>query len=155
MSDDERRFLNVQLAISAVLNAAISALFVWLMFGGVDFVPLWGMEGLAFDLVPTTFMITLATTIALTIATRAKFGGEGARRGLPRNPVLRALVFAPLATILIVPPCVLALQLAWTEPWSYQRVMVFKVIYGVALGFVITPIIVRAAFAARGAALKG
>ncbi len=154
MSDDERRFLNVQLAIAAVLNAVISALFVWLMFGGVERIPLWGMNGLAFDLVPTTFMITLATTIALTIATRAKFGSGGARRGVPANPVLRALVFAPAATGLIVPPMVLVLALLWQEPWSYGQVMVFKVIYGVALGFLITPLIVRAAFPARAVAAR-
>jgi hypothetical protein len=145
MSSEQRRFLNVQLAISAVLNAAISALFVWIMFGGSDAISLWGMEGLAFDLVPTTFMITFATTIALTLATRGKFGGPEPRRRLPRNPVLRALLFAPVATIALVPPTVLVLALTWTGPWSYDAVMAFKVIYGVALGFIVTPIVVRAA----------
>lgn len=153
MSPEQRRYLNSQLAVSAVLNAVISALFVWLMFGGMESIPLWGMTGLAFDLVPTTFMITLMTTIALTLVTRATV-----RRGLPRldrqpnlpaNFLLRAVLLAVVATLLLVPLTTAVLWLLWEQDWSYWTVMVFKIAYGVALGFLVTPIVVRAALSDR------
>ena len=150
MDDAQRRFLNVQLVISAVLNAAISALFVWLMFRGTTRIPLWGASGLAVDLIPTTFMISLATGIALTLATRgaiasAKFDRRERRRRLPSNFFLRASVLATGATVVLVPLSVLALALLGPAEWTYSAVMVFKIIYGVALGFIVTPIVVSAA----------
>ena len=149
-----QRFLGVQLAVSAVLNALISALFVWLVFRGTDRIMLWGSTGLAADLVPTTFMITLMSTIALTLATRGavragRLEGRRSRWRLPRNPFLRGLLFAAAATILLVPLTTLALWAIWSGDWSYDKVMMFKIAYGVALGFVVTPIIISAAAADR------
>lgn len=148
----QQRFLVVQLAVSAVLNALISALFVWLVFRGTDRITLWGGTGLAADLVPTTFMITLMSTIALTLATRGavragKLEIRGSRWRIPRNPFLRGLLFAAAATLLLVPLTALVLWAIWSGDWSYDKVMLFKIAYGVALGFVVTPIIISAAAA--------
>ena len=155
MSRDQRKFLNIQLAVSAVLNAVFSAGFVVLLFGGMEQVGLWGMDGLAFDLVPTTFMITFITTLVLTIVTR-----NAAHQGLtplpephrlPSSVLLRAAALGAGAVILLVPPMVLVLWLVWNGDWSYGSVMVFKIIYGVALGFVVIPTVVRAALADKRA----
>lgn len=151
---DAKQFLAIQLGISAVLNALISALFVWIVFRGQDRIGLWGGKGLAADLVPTTFMITLMSAIALTIATRSavRSGKVEARTGawrLPRNPALRGLTLAFAATLILVPLSVAALAFLWESDWSYRTVMAFKIGYGVVLGTIVTPIIVYAALGDR------
>ena len=64
--ESERAIVMRETMISTVPNALVSAAFVWLLFAGQATVSLWGISGLAFDLVPTTFMLTLMTTIGLT-----------------------------------------------------------------------------------------
>ena len=145
-----QRILATEAAISIVPNALVSALFVWLMFGGRATVPLWGMQGLAFDLVPTTFMLTLMTTIALTLIVRAR-----RRKGLaqvppgqprvPCNVVARGIVFGLTLCGLFLPVSIVLLWLGWDGDWSYGRVMGFKIAYGVAVGLVATPLVVLAA----------
>ena len=145
-----QRILLTEAAISIVPNALVSALFVWLIFRGVDAIPLWGMNGVAFDLVPTTFMLTLMTTIALTLIVRARrrkglpAAAPGALR-LPHNLLPRAISLALLLCLLFVPASVLLLKLGWSGDWSYDRMMVFKIAYGVAVGLVATPLVVLAA----------
>ncbi len=145
-----QRILATEAAISIVPNALVSALFVWLLFRGVEAIPLWGMQGVAFDLLPTTFMLTLMTTIALTLIVRARrrkglpAAEPGALR-LPRNVLLRGFALALLLCLMFVPISVLLLNLGWNGDWSYDRMMIFKIAYGIAVGLVATPLVVLAA----------
>lgn len=143
--------------ISTLPNAVLSAGFVWLLFGGQSRIPLWGMRGLAFDLVPTTFMLTLMTTIALTLLFRkrrrdgalADVGTAGAPLPLPRNPVLRGVVLALGLVMLFVPASVLVLAAIWQDDWPFAQVLVFKIAYGVVVGWVATPLVVLAVLRER------
>lgn len=143
--------------ISTIPNAVVSAGFVWLIFGGQTRIPLWGMNGLAFDLVPTTFMLTLMTTIALTLLLRKRRRGgllpaaadAAAPLPLPHNPVLRGLVLGGTLLLLLVPASVAALSATWQGDWPYADVLVFKIIYGVLVGWVATPLVVLAVLRER------
>ena len=142
------RYIRTETAISAIPNAVIGAAFVWLMFGGRDRIGLWGMDGLAFDLVPTVFMITLMTTVALTLLTRARMRKGAvprmtARRRLPRLLPLRAVTLAAVTTLVVAPLSILLLWAIWTGPWSYGAVMAFKIVFCVALGFLVTPVVLH------------
>ncbi|MEE4155229.1 MAG: hypothetical protein V2I27_13815 [Erythrobacter sp.] len=153
----ERGIIARETLISTVPNAIVSAGFVWLVFGRQDRIGLWGISGLAFDLVPTTFMLTLMTTIALTLIFRKRRRDSGilneASRGaalpLPRNPVARGVVLGLVLLVLFVPLSVAALSALWAGEWSYERVLVFKIIYGVIVGWVATPLVVLAALRER------
>lgn len=145
-----QRILATEAAISIVPNALVSALFVWLLFRDTPAIPLWGMQGVAFDLVPTTFMLTLMTTIALTLIVRARRrrGLAAAAPGslaLPGNVLLRAVTLALLLCLVFVPLTVLLLRMGWSGDWSYDRMMGFKIAYGIAVGLVATPLAVLAA----------
>lgn len=144
-----RRFLLVQVALAIPVNALLGALFVWIVFGGQARVALWGVTGLAADLVPTTFMITLMTTIGLTLATRSALQAgklhQTVPRRLPRSPIIRGLTFALVATFMLVPVTVLALWLIWSGDWRYTTVLWFKIAYVVLLGLMVTPVIVLSA----------
>ncbi len=144
-----QRILATEAAIGIVPNALVSALFVWLLFRSAAAIPLWGMQGVAFDLVPTTFMLTLMTTFALTLIVRARrrkglARATGAAR-LPRHLVLRAVALALLLCVVFVPATVLLLAATWGGDWSYGQMMVFKIVYGVAVGLIATPLVVLAA----------
>ena len=151
LDPQQQRYLRLQVAAAVPINALLGGVFVWLVFGGQDRIQFWGTTGLAADLVPTTFMITLMTTLGLTLATRAalrsgKLTGTPYRRA-PRNVLLRALTFASLATLVLVPLSVILLWAAWSGNWSYSAVLWFKIAYAVLLGLLITPVIVRSALA--------
>lgn len=156
--ESERAIVMRETMISTVPNALVSAAFVWLLFGGQATVSLWGMSGLAFDLVPTTFMLTLMTTIALTLifrkrrrgTSRADAPGSGGPLPLPHHPVLRGIVLAVLLSVLFVPASVAVLSAIWIEDWSYARVLWFKIVYGILVGWAATPLVVLAALRERG-----
>jgi hypothetical protein len=143
--------------ISTVPNAVVSAGFVWLLFGGQARIPLWGMNGLAFDLVPTTFMLTLMTTIALTLLFRKRRRdgalpaalADGTPLPLPHNPVLRGLVLGMALLVLFVPASVAVLAAVWESDWPFAQVLGFKIVYGVAVGWVATPLVVLAVLRER------
>lgn len=151
---ETRQMLRTEAAISIVPNALVSALFVWLLFRDADRIGLWGMQGIAFDLVPTTFMLTLMTTIGLTIVVRRRVRAGAARPAagttqLPRHPVLRGIVLGFAMLLLFVPASVLVLHLFGAGGWSFGEMLVFKIAYGVAVGVVATPIVVLAALRDR------
>lgn len=151
---EHSRYIRTETTISAVLNAVIGAAFVFLMFGGMQTIGLWGANGLAIDLLPTVFMITLMTTVGLTLITRArvragKVPKRSGRSSLSNNVFARALVLAAGSTIAFVPASVLGLALIWavSGDWLFIAVLVFKVMYSALLGVIVTPIILRAALA--------
>lgn len=152
VTESHKRYVRTETFFSIVLNMAVSALFVWIVFRGQSEIGLWGMNGLAFDLVPTTFMITLMTTIALTLITRKRVRNNKVAaitspslRGVPRFFLLRALLFAIVATAVLVPAMTGLLHLMQVTPVSYSWAMVFKLIYGGLLAVLITPLILIAA----------
>lgn len=155
-SDPARGILLRETLISTVPNAVVSAGFVWLIFAGQERIPLWGMAGLAFDLVPTTFMLTLMTTIALTLIFRKRRrdgalppGGAPLAVPVPRNPVLRGVAFGLALLLLFVPLSVALLAAIWQGDWSFERVLAFKIAYGVLVGWAATPLVVIAALRER------
>lgn len=144
------RYIMVETLIAIVLNIIVSAVFVFIMFGGMEKIGLWGTAGLALDLVPTVFMITLMTTIALTLIARSRIAAgtvlpDQRPSRLPANPVLRGLVLAVVATVLIVSVSVAILSALWpvTGDWSFTAVLVFKCAFSAALAIAVTPVIVR------------
>lgn len=153
MTGSQKRYIVRETLVGIILNIVVSAIFVWLMFHGLPRIGLWGMEGLAFDLVPTTFMITLMTTIALTFITRGRMraGVVAPMRSigpaLHGFPPLRGLILGLLFTIALVPPIIGVLAFLWRRDWSYGEVMGFKIVYGASLGAVVTPVVLRLALA--------
>lgn len=155
-----RRYLVGETAISIAVNAAVSAAFAWGLFHDVTEVPLRGVQGIGVDLVPTVFMITLMLTLALTLVTRRRmragtlFGLHGGTGALPRplamlpgNVLLRALVLALALTAMLVPASIALLAVAGTESMPLGAFVGFKVLYGAALGAVVTPLVLLRALA--------
>ena len=146
MNAAARAYLAREVLISLLINAILSALFVWLVFGTVSVVPVWGAGGLAFDFLPQTFMISLMSVLVPSALTRRRRRGGAVERcepflpWLPRNLFLRALSVAVVSTILFSSAGALLLDAAASEPVPIAIVAAFKTAYGALVAIIVTPL---------------
>jgi hypothetical protein len=145
------RYILVETLISIAINAAISAGFAFLVFGGRTGVALWGAGGLALDFVPQTFMIAMMSVFVPTALTRRRIeaGAVRARNGrpsrLPRNLLLRALLVAAVATLLLGGAATAILAVSWTALLDFATLLPLKIAYGAIVALLVTPLALRAA----------
>ena len=146
-----------QTALSIVINMALSTLFFLLLFGGQEFVAVWGVRGLAADFVPQSFMITLMSVLMPGLATERKLRAgqvapfaHGTR--LPRHAGLRALVLAVPTALAGGALMAALLSLAGVDGIAWAPALGFKIAYGGLLGSIVTPIGLRGALARRDTA---
>jgi hypothetical protein len=165
MTDAHRRYVQTETRISIVLSIVLSLVFAWLVFPKTGAIPFGGMGGIAFDLLPTTFMIVLMTTVALSLLTRArkKKGsiasldlqsveqGRSAKvaRRLPGHFLLRAILLAVGACAIFLPLMIGVLYVLGVEQMAFWPFMLFKAVYGAFLAALFTPAILLAALAAE------
>jgi hypothetical protein len=126
-----RRYVLTETTVSIVINVAISALFMVLVFGRSSSIELWGGHGLAVDFIPQTFMISAMSVLVPTLLTRRRM-----QRGLLlRNPAL-----APPFLNSLVLRVVVTLDAVWTGPLHFWQVFPLKLLYGAAVALIATPI---------------
>jgi hypothetical protein len=149
------RYIFVETLISMIVNAAISAGFAWLVFGGQREIGLWGSGGLALDFAPQTFMIATMSVLVPTALTRRRIKagalaeGRGPPPRLPRNPLVRAVLIATAATCVLGGAATALLAASWSGPLAFGAVLPLKIVYGAAVALLITPYALRAALADR------
>jgi hypothetical protein len=149
------RYILVETAISMAINAAISAGFALLVFGGRAEIGLWGPGGLAFDFAPQTFMIAGMSVLVPTTLTRRRIRtgllppGNGPPSRFPRNLLARALLVALAATIALGGAAVAILAATWSGPAAFAAVLPLKIIYGAGVALVVTPLALKAALLDR------
>ncbi len=145
----QQKHLLRETAVSVVINAFLSAFFVWLIFGGRAQVPLWGSSGLARDFIPQTFVIALMATLVPSAITRKRLRngqlGPGRTRAtkLPRNLFVRALLFAIAVTAAAVPAVVAILGVGAIKSLPFASVLILKVGYGALLALIVTSLALR------------
>lgn len=137
--------------VAVLINSVLSAVFTFLVFGRRDGIALWGLDGLALDFVPQTFIITLATVVAATVLTRKRVRARGIERlaevptRLPSNVVVRAVLLAALATLLLGGAATVVSALMWEGPVGFIAILVPKIVYGAAVAAIVAPFALRAA----------
>ncbi|MDM0032387.1 hypothetical protein QTI33_09645 [Variovorax sp. J22P271] len=160
LSTAHRRYLRTELLLGCVFNAVLSVMFAFVALQGRAAMPLWGVDGMAIDLIPTVFMITLVGNLIVTLLTRKRVrdgrvppleptDGPGAR--LPRNALLRVLVLALLMTIVLVPLSTAVLAALGLHSMPSSPFIAYKLIYGMAVGALSAPLVIRAALADHAA----
>lgn len=132
-----------QTAISVVVNGVLSLAFGSATAFGRASVPLGGAGGMAFDFFPQTFMITLATVTAVTLATRRQVrlvSIPAHRRTLwPRPALARAFAAAVVVTLVLAPLAGLTLAVLRLDVLDSSRFLLSKLAYGVLLSVLIAP----------------
>lgn len=146
-----RRYILVETMIGMVINALFSAGFAFLVFGGRAEIALWGPTGLALDFVPQTFAIAMMSVLVPTALTRRRIrAGTLAPDGtapsrLPRNLLVRALLMALVATVVLGGVATVLLAAIRVGPLAFAAVLPLKIIYGALVALAVTPPALRAA----------
>lgn len=140
------RYIAIEAAVSAAINAVLSIAFTLAVFGGTRLVP---ASDLAFDAIPQTFMVALMATLVPTVLTQKRLKtGRVARMthlslGLPRSVVGRSLLVA----LLLAAFAWAAHQglLPMDASFAFASVLMVKTLYGALLGAMVTAFAVRVA----------
>jgi hypothetical protein len=159
-TEDHRRwiFWNA-IVIAAFVNASLSALIAWGSAASEDEIPLLAIpfvEGpsTVVDTVGTFFVLTFLTTLIITTVVRAELRHERlpplpeARElagRLPAGRAKRGALLGAACMAILGPPAVLVLVLADFGDLSVGDFVLYKAIFGVVLGLVVTPLIALAA----------
>jgi len=156
LSAAHKRYVKAETAVGIGFNGVLSVVF-GLPFYNVPAIPLWGAQGMAVDLVPTVFMITLVQTIIITLITRrrVKAGAVAALpeprsaypllKLLPANVLARALLMALVLSLILVPLTIGAMAVLGVDGITFAPFISFKVVYGVAVGMLSAPLSLLAA----------
>jgi uncharacterized membrane protein SpoIIM required for sporulation len=156
VTEAHRRYVRRERLAGSVFNAAIAIFSTYLIFSNVDVIPLWSKDGIAFDLVPTVFMLTLFGNLVVSLLAHKRLkegmvrpiedGRVGlAARTLPRNLLVRLLIVAVAMTVVMVPLSILLLHALGIDSMSYHQYLVFKACYGPAVGALSVAIVIEAA----------
>ena len=152
MARQQRLHMLRETLVSMMINASLSALFVFLIFGGRDRVALWGTGGLALDFVPQTFIIAFMATLVPSLITRRRIrlgkmaGAASGASKLPGNLVMRSLMIAALVSIVAIPLAVAAIAFCSSGELNFATVLPMKILYGATLALLVTTFSIRAAF---------
>jgi hypothetical protein len=165
LSADQRRwiFLNAVL-VAAVINAILNAAIAWLSVRSEDSVPLWAVPlvdkpSMITDTVGTFFVLPLITTLVITTA-----AWHDLRRGrlapldwapaspaftsrLPATRLRRGLVLGAICAVVLGPLAVLVLVALDFGDLSVGEFVLYKAIFGVVFGALVTPPIAMLAMA--------
>lgn len=155
-------YIQRELLTASVFNAVLCAFFTYVFVPHAAPVPLWGAHGIAADLVPTVFMLTLIGGTVMTLAARRRLRhgsvdtipdeqcGWMARR-LPRHPAPRILLLALLMTAVVVPVSVAGFWLLGVNALQFGPYLLFKACYGPLAGALSVKPAVQAALRQAGA----
>jgi len=138
------RYIATEVAISALINGALSLLAAWLVFGGRQSIEAAGPQGFAMDLLPQTFMVTLMSTLVPTWLTRRRVRSGQIKRlpqgvtRLPHNVVLRALTLALASTAILGLGALFLAPVVWQGPVSLAGLLALKVTYGALISIPVT-----------------
>lgn len=148
------KYVRTETLISMAINGVLSLVFFLIVFGQVDPVPMWGVGNWVFDFLPQSFMIALMGTLvpgALT-AKRLRAGAlqpSPQPSRLPSSLAFRALMLAVAAALVGTAIVAAIVAMAGITALAWTPALVLKVLYGIVLAALVTPIGLRAALAAQ------
>ena len=150
MTAEQRAYVRRETLIGIVINAALSALFVFLVFGSRELIE---RQEIILDALPQSFMVALMTTIVPTALTRRRLRAgtvaalPGRRSSLPRNLLLRGLAVAVAAALIGGALHWLLLPLLTPPRWTLATLLPYKIAYGGLLAMLLGPFTLRQALA--------
>jgi hypothetical protein len=152
---DHRRWLFINaVAIAAFVNAGLSALIAWGSAASRDDVPMWaaplvGGPSTGVDTIGTCFILPFLTTLILTTVVWHELRSgrlaslnrpaTGLLARVPATRLRRAVYFGAICTVIFAPPAVLVLAVIDPGTISVGHFVLYKAIFGVLLGAVVTP----------------
>jgi hypothetical protein len=143
-----------QSVVSAIMTMMMNSLMTFVLLYNGSAIPTWGTSGAVFDLLPTTFMSILMSTVMPGLLTeKAVRAGELRAlplkgRAVPGNVFVRALILALMGTIVFGWLFAMAFFMLGIGSISFVALLGLKAAYGALLGWFAAPVAVRQALAA-------
>jgi hypothetical protein len=168
MTASHRRWIVINaILVTALINAVLNGLIAWATAAGRSRIPLWstpllGGPSTVTDTVGTLFILPLTTTLILTAVVRLELrrgrleplrcrgGLETLRLCLPPNSLARGAALGALCLVVLAPLAVAVVLAADFGDISTRAFVVYKVIFGVVLGLLVTPLIAVLAIGSGG-----
>jgi hypothetical protein len=154
MSPHHFRFLLLEQGIgSAVFNLLLNGVIAWLLFSGLEHVPLWGQQSIAGDTIGTCFFLPFFTALIVTplVRKRVQAGSVAALEWthethpvlgwLPAGTGKRALVLGIVCALVVGPISVWLLSRFEVGELTFWSFVVFKAVFAAALALIVTPVI--------------
>jgi hypothetical protein len=151
------RYLLLENGVGAALvNLVINGAIAWAVFHRALIVPLWGPVGIASDTVATSLILPFLTCLIVTALTgwHVRAGRQTPLmplvapllgRWLPERLLARAGVLAVVSLVVMVPVTLSAFVGLGIDRLPFERFVVFKVVFAVANGLWVTPLVALAA----------
>lgn len=149
----KRYIINHFVIVSAVINALVNLSIGLAIFAGQDRITMWGEPSLGGDIIATVFLLTWITTVLVHwgVGLALTYGriepvivsgiGVAIVKRLPISTSARALCFSVIAMLFITPPVLLMLHLLPFESLSVASAVLFKTLFAVLIGILLTPLI--------------
>jgi len=158
MATTHRRYLLLDQGIGAgIVNLLLNAAIAWLLFRGMEVVPLWGQQSIAGDTIGTAFVLPFLSTLIASAVVRSQvragyvsavaLSASSALRRLPQSLPGRGAVLGLVGVVLTGLPMAVALDVAGVAEMAFREFIVFKAVFAAVLGALVTPLIARAALA--------
>jgi hypothetical protein len=156
-------FINA-VVIAAFINAGLSALIAWGSAVSEDEVPLWaaplvGGPSTIVDSIATCFILPFITTLIITTVIwhelrEGRFAPLSRREagllaGAPPTRLRRAVYFGLICLLVFAPPVALVVALTDFGDISVGDFVLYKAIFGIVLGAIVTPPIALTAMTDR------
>ena len=145
-----RSYIRAQATSAAVINVVINPIIAWLANRQMEFVPLWGANGILVDTAVTSVVLSLLVALFVTRGVHRKFYAGHvaasdeffrAERMLSRLP-RRAWSLGPLlgvgAAFVLIPLTVLVFHALGFSGLPFAAFASFKAVYTAPLAFVVT-----------------
>ncbi len=158
-----QHYIQRETLLGCAINAAIALFFAALLFHNTPTIPLWGTQGIAVDLIPTVFMLTLFGSLAISLLTRQRLrqGRIAPPQARPSSWIsalaslplpARTVIVAVLMTVALVPVTCLALMTLAVDTLAFWPFVAFKMVYAAIVGALSAPWILKAALTVRSPA---
>ncbi len=158
MSSRHRRYLLLDQGLGAgILNLFLNAAIAWLLFRGMEVVPMWGQQSIGGDTIGTAFVLPFLSTLIASAIVRSQvragyvsavaLSARSALRRLPRSLTGRGAVLGLIGVVLTGLPMAAALTAAGVVEMAFREFILFKALFAAILGALVTPVIARAALA--------
>src|SRR4030095_788009 len=136
MSPRHRRYLLLDQGIGAgILNLLLNAGIAWLLFRGMESVPLWGQQSIAGDTIGTAFVLPFLTALIASAVVRSQvrsgyvpavaLSARSVLARLPRSLARRGVVLGLICIVVTGLPTAAALDLAGVAQMAFREFVLF------------------------------
>jgi hypothetical protein len=153
MSAEHRRYLVLEQGVgSAVFNFLLNGAIAWLLFRGLETVPLWGQQSIAGDTIATCILLPLLTCLVVTHLARGQVrtgrivplgwtrSSHPALGWLPHGTFARGVVLATLGVAVLAPAALLVLQALGVAAMPFWSFVLFKASFAAGAAALMTPV---------------